>query len=157
MSSCQAKPILPKFLNCAMCRRASGPGEVISVVEDDEGTETGRPKREGEEIAREFHLLSFGSTGSVSTSTMSSSLTCNRHAVGSRSSGCVAKIPGRESILKTDGRRRSRCVENHSKGRRLQAEIILLRTWWYFRYSLSYRDLEEKISERGLSVEHTTI
>jgi transposase, IS6 family len=28
---------------------------------------------------------------------------------------------------------------------------------WYLRYSLSYRDLEEIILERGLQVDHTTI
>jgi len=28
---------------------------------------------------------------------------------------------------------------------------------WYLRYSLSYRDLEELMRERGLSVDHTTI
>ena len=28
---------------------------------------------------------------------------------------------------------------------------------WYLRYSLSYRDLEEMMAERGLSVDHTTI
>jgi transposase-like protein len=28
---------------------------------------------------------------------------------------------------------------------------------WYLRYSLSYRDLEEMMNERGLSGDHTTI
>src|ERR1022692_5339504 len=28
---------------------------------------------------------------------------------------------------------------------------------WYLRYSLSYRDLEEIMAERGLSVDHVTI
>ena len=28
---------------------------------------------------------------------------------------------------------------------------------WYLRYSLSYRDLEEMMLERGLRVDHTTI
>jgi len=28
---------------------------------------------------------------------------------------------------------------------------------WYLRYALSYRDLEEMMQERGLSVDHTTI
>src|SRR2546426_1151834 len=38
-----------------------------------------------------------------------------------------------------------------------QAEIILLCVRWYLRYALSYRDLEEMMAERGLSVDHTTI
>jgi len=37
------------------------------------------------------------------------------------------------------------------------AEIILLCVRWYPRYSLSYRDLEEMMLERGLQVDHTTI
>src|SRR3954451_23816187 len=41
--------------------------------------------------------------------------------------------------------------------RHYQAEIILLCLRWYLRYSLSYRDLEEMMAERGLSVDHTTI
>jgi transposase-like protein len=28
---------------------------------------------------------------------------------------------------------------------------------WYLRYALSYRDLEEMMRERGLSLDHTTI
>jgi transposase-like protein len=28
---------------------------------------------------------------------------------------------------------------------------------WYLRYALSYRDLEEMMRERGLSINHTTI
>ena len=28
---------------------------------------------------------------------------------------------------------------------------------WYLRYSLSYRDLEEMMAERGLSVDHVTV
>ncbi|GHO63666.1 IS6 family transposase [Ktedonobacter sp. SOSP1-52] len=38
-----------------------------------------------------------------------------------------------------------------------EAEIILLCVRWYLRYSLSYRDLEEIMGERGLHVDHTTI
>src|SRR2546423_13691474 len=43
------------------------------------------------------------------------------------------------------------------KWRHFQAEIILLCVRWYLRYSLSYRDLEEILLERGLHVDHTTI
>jgi len=48
-------------------------------------------------------------------------------------------------------------VENPFKGRHFQADIILICTRWYLRYALSYRDLEEMMTERGLSVDHTTI
>ncbi len=48
-------------------------------------------------------------------------------------------------------------MANPFKWRHFQPEIILLCTRWYLRYSLSYRDLEEMMTERGLSVDHTTI
>ena len=38
-----------------------------------------------------------------------------------------------------------------------QGEIILLCVRWYLKYALSYRNLEEIMMERGLSVDHTTI
>src|SRR5579864_5388941 len=43
------------------------------------------------------------------------------------------------------------------KWRHFQADIILLCVRWYLRYALSYRDLEEMMAERGLTVDHTTI
>jgi transposase-like protein len=48
-------------------------------------------------------------------------------------------------------------MENPFKWRHFQPAIILLCVRWYLRYSLSYRDLEEMMAERGLSVVHTTI
>jgi transposase, IS6 family len=46
---------------------------------------------------------------------------------------------------------------NPFKWRHYESEIILLCVRWYLRYALSYRDLEEMMNERGLSVDHTTI
>src|SRR5829696_4533706 len=43
------------------------------------------------------------------------------------------------------------------KWRHFEPTIILLCVRWYCRYSLSYRDLEEMMRERGLSVNHVTI
>jgi hypothetical protein len=43
------------------------------------------------------------------------------------------------------------------KWRHFESESILLCVRWYLRYSLSYRDLEEMMLERGLHVDHTTI
>ncbi len=43
------------------------------------------------------------------------------------------------------------------KWRHFEGQIILLWVRWYLRYSLSYRDLEEMMAERGLGVDHTTI
>ena len=36
-------------------------------------------------------------------------------------------------------------------------DVILLCVRWYCRYSLSYRDLEEMMRGRGLSVDHVTV
>jgi transposase, IS6 family len=43
------------------------------------------------------------------------------------------------------------------KWRHYQGEIILICVRWYLRYALSYRDLEEMMRERDISVDHTTI
>ena len=43
------------------------------------------------------------------------------------------------------------------KWRHFAPHVILLCVRWYCRYSLSYRDLEEMMQERGLSVDHVTI
>ena len=43
------------------------------------------------------------------------------------------------------------------KWRHFEPTIILLCVRWCCRYSLSYRDLEEMMRERRLSVDHTTV
>ncbi len=43
------------------------------------------------------------------------------------------------------------------KGRWFEKTIILMVVRWYVAYSLSYRDIEEMIKERGISVDHATI
>jgi transposase-like protein len=43
------------------------------------------------------------------------------------------------------------------KGRHFDRSIILLCVRWYLAYSLSLRDLEEMMAERGISVDHATI
>ena len=43
------------------------------------------------------------------------------------------------------------------RGRHFRSEIIVLCLRWYLRYPLSYRNLEEMMAERGLSVDHSTI
>ena len=43
------------------------------------------------------------------------------------------------------------------KRRHFDAEIIVLCVRWYLRYPLSFRQLEEIMSERNLSVDHVTI
>ncbi len=43
------------------------------------------------------------------------------------------------------------------KGRHFQKDMILQSVRWYLAYSLSYRDIEELMQERGFSVDHSTI
>lgn len=43
------------------------------------------------------------------------------------------------------------------RGRHFEEVIIVLCVRWYLRYSLTYRDLEEIMAERNLSVDHVTI
>ena len=43
------------------------------------------------------------------------------------------------------------------RGRHYRDEIIVLCVRWYLRYPLSYRDLEEMMTERGLTIDHSTI
>jgi transposase-like protein len=43
------------------------------------------------------------------------------------------------------------------KGRHFEAEMIVLCVRWYLRFGLSFRDLEEMMAERNLSVDHVTI
>jgi putative transposase len=43
------------------------------------------------------------------------------------------------------------------KGRHFQQEMILQSVRWYLAYSLSYRDIEEIMDERGFDVDHSTL
>jgi len=38
------------------------------------------------------------------------------------------------------------------KGRHFQSDLILLNVRWYLGYSLSYRDVEEMMLERGIRI-----
>jgi transposase-like protein len=42
-------------------------------------------------------------------------------------------------------------------GFRFPADVIVLAVRWYLRYGLSYRDVEELLTERGVEVDHVTI
>ena len=43
------------------------------------------------------------------------------------------------------------------KWRQTEPALICCAVRWYLRYSLSFRDVEELLSERGLEADHTTI
>ncbi len=42
-------------------------------------------------------------------------------------------------------------------GFRFPREVISLAVRWYLRYGLSYRDVEELLAERGVTVDHVTV
>jgi transposase-like protein len=42
-------------------------------------------------------------------------------------------------------------------GFRFPADVIVLAVRWYLRFGLSYRDVEELLSERGVEVDHVTV
>ena len=42
-------------------------------------------------------------------------------------------------------------------GYRFPREVIAVAVRWYLRYGLSYRDVEELLAERGVTVDHATI
>jgi IS6 family transposase len=43
------------------------------------------------------------------------------------------------------------------RGFRFPPDVIVLAVRWYLRYSLSYRDVEELLAERGIIVDHVTL
>ena len=42
-------------------------------------------------------------------------------------------------------------------GFRFPAEVIMLAVRWHLHYGLSYRDVEELLAERGITVDHVTV
>jgi transposase-like protein len=42
-------------------------------------------------------------------------------------------------------------------GFRFPPEVISTAVRWYLRYGLSYRDVEELLAERGITVDHVTV
>ena len=43
------------------------------------------------------------------------------------------------------------------RGFRFPREVISVAVRWYLRYGLSYRDVEELLAERGITVDHVTV
>ena len=43
------------------------------------------------------------------------------------------------------------------KGSHYPKDVILYAVYFYVRYAVSYRDLEEIMAERGVEVDHTTL
>ena len=43
------------------------------------------------------------------------------------------------------------------KWRQFEPQLILMAVGWYLRFSLSYRDVEDLLQERGMSADHVTV
>jgi IS6 family transposase len=59
--------------------------------------------------------------------------------------------------METDGVIISRSGSSAPAGYRFPREVIAVAVRWYLRYGLSYRDVEELLGERGITVDHVTI
>ena len=46
---------------------------------------------------------------------------------------------------------------NHFKGKQFKKDVIIVAVGYYLRYNLSYREVQELLSDRGINVCHTTI
>src|SRR5260370_37872194 len=55
------------------------------------------------------------------------------------------------------GLRRRKPWPGEFKWRQFEPQLILMAVGWYLRFSLSYRDVEELLQERGMSADHVTI
>ena len=53
--------------------------------------------------------------------------------------------------------RRVAAARSEFAGLRFPPEVITLAVRWYVQYSLSYRDVEELLAERGIEVDHTSV
>ena len=51
----------------------------------------------------------------------------------------------------------AKCRPPLFKWRHFEPEVITCAVGWYLRFSLSYRNVEELLTERGLPVDHTTL
>jgi transposase-like protein len=51
----------------------------------------------------------------------------------------------------------SRSGSSAPVGYRFPREVIAVAVRWYLRYGLSYRDVEELLAERGITVDHVTV
>ena len=60
-------------------------------------------------------------------------------------------------VLRSHGRPVPAVPSSAFKGFRFPPEIIVLAVRWYLRFGLSYRDVEEFLTERGIEVDHVTV
>ena len=64
---------------------------------------------------------------------------------------------GKPTKTKTDRKRLPAGIAKVLKRLHYPLDVILLSVRWYVAYSLSLRNLEEMIAERGFEVDHSTV
>jgi hypothetical protein len=72
--------------------------------------------------------------------------------------GTVALAVGMASAARLDGVTVSSSrTSSAPAGYWFPREVIAVAVRWYLRYGLSYRDVEELLTERGITVDHVTV
>jgi transposase, IS6 family len=59
--------------------------------------------------------------------------------------------------MRTDRPRPAPATWSAFAGFRFPPDVIVLAVRWYLRFALSYRDVEELLTERGVEVDHVTV
>ena len=59
-------------------------------------------------------------------------------------------MPDTDRVIRSSG-------SSAPAGYRFPRRVIAVAVRWYLRYGLSYRDVEELLAERGITVDHVTI
>jgi transposase-like protein len=74
-------------------------------------------------------------------------------------SGAVASVEdeGGQAVLMRRRPRRAPSPQSGFAGFRFPPDVIMVAVRWYLRYGLSYRDVEELLTERGITVDHVTV
>jgi hypothetical protein len=70
---------------------------------------------------------------------------------------CVGGDQDQTGLVDASSLSSSASVEVRFAGFRFPPDVITLAVRWYLRYGLSYRDVEELLAERGITVDHVTI
>jgi putative transposase len=76
--------------------------------------------------------------------------------IASQESGRDCQLAEKRKLWHTDGMKINTTVPNY-KGYRFPPEILSHAVWLYFRFSLSFRDVEELLAQRGIIVTYETV
>jgi transposase-like protein len=71
----------------------------------------------------------------------------------------VLELSGGETLAMTTAHQPRLSIPPQSAfaGFRFPSDVIVVAVRWYLRFGLSYRDVEELLTERGVEVDHVTV